>query len=215
MNQVSNRELSFLKANWDNFLYAVSVVDPEEQEYKLILQNYQEPQRGYHNLKHIQETLSDFEDVKEMLQNPLEVQMAIWYHDIIYDSTKQDNEEVSARIALNAAQKFGLGDSFGKRVHDLIIVTKGHLPSDNPDSRYLIDIDFGILGKDESRFDEYEQGIRKEYSQYPDKMYNYGRAEILKGFLERDFLYQTDYFREKYEANARKNLQKVIEILQK
>ena len=150
-----------------------------------------------------------------MLQNPLEVQMAIWYHDIVYDSTKQDNEEVSARIAQEAAQKFVLNNGFGQRVHDLIIVTKGHLPSNNPDSRYLIDIDFGILGKDEVRFNEYEQGIRKECSQYPDELYNQGRAEILKGFLERDFLYQTDYFRNNYEDKARKNLQKIIETLQK
>ena len=54
MSQLLNKDLSFLKANWDSFLSAASIVDLKEEEYNLILQNYQEPQRSYHNLKHIQ-----------------------------------------------------------------------------------------------------------------------------------------------------------------
>lgn len=212
MVQISNEELTFLKDNWNDFLNSANISNLGDKEFESIQQSYQG--RGYHNLMHIKEALLDLEEVKGLLQNPLEIQMAIWYHDIIYDSTKPDNEEASARVALEASKKFGLDNDFAQRVHDLIIVTKGHLPSDYPDSKYLIDIDFGILGKDEARFNEYEKGIRKEYSQYSDKIYNQGRVEILKSFLDRESLYQTKHFRNKYEKNARKNIQGLIEKLQ-
>lgn len=215
MRQLSNEDFIFLKLNWANFLSNAPIYEAKDQEFKFILQNYQEPSREYHNLLHIKEALLDFEEIRTLLKNPLEIQMAIWYHDIIYDSTKSDNEERSGKIGLEKARKFGFSSIFGKRVHDLILVTKDHLLSENPDSKYFIDIDLGILGKNKFRFNEYERCIRKEYSQYPDEIYKKGRIKILKDFLGREPLYQTDYFRKKYEKNAKKNLQKRVEILQK
>lgn len=203
-----------LRKAWERFCKDINAQENIEKEFEFVIKNYDEEGRGYHNLKHIEEALSDFEEVKDLLNEALEVQMAIWYHDIIYDSKRPDNEEASAKLAMDRAKILGLNSNFAKIVYGLIMLTKGHLPSDNPDSKYLIDIDFGILGKDSIRFSEYEKGIRKEYSNYEDKVYKLERIKVLKSFLARESIYQTEYFRNKYEKIARTNIQNLIAKLE-
>ena len=203
-----------LKKIWNQFCNDLNAQGNIEKEFEFLIKNYQEEGRGYHNLKHIEETLSDFEEVKDLINEALEVQMAIWYHDIIYDSKRPDNEETSAEIAIESAKRLNIDSHFAKKVYNLIILTKGHLPSNNPDSKYLIDIDFGILGKNSSRFAEYEDGIKKEYSNYSDGEYKTGRIKVLENFLNRESIYQTEYFRNKYEEKARKNILNLIKKLE-
>ncbi len=76
-----------------------------------------------------------------------------------------------------------------------------------------MDIDLSILGRDEQTFEEYEKGVRMEYGWVHEDSFRKGRTEILNGFLERDSIYQTGYFREKYEEKARDNLRHSISLL--
>src|SRR6185436_3143370 len=46
---------------------------------------YTAPHRAYHNFEHIVEMLKDFMEIKDLLENSLAVEFAIWYHDYIYD----------------------------------------------------------------------------------------------------------------------------------
>jgi len=71
----------------------------------------------------------------------------------------------------------------------------------------LLDLDLSILGKDPQYYLEYAAAVRKEYSIYPDFMYRRGRKKVLKKMLEQECIFKTDLFKEKYESQARKNLQ--------
>ncbi|MFA5888496.1 MAG: hypothetical protein WC852_07345, partial [Candidatus Nanoarchaeia archaeon] len=63
--------------------------------------------------------------------------------------------------------------------------------------------------------EEYEAGIRKEYSFYADEAYYPVRAWVLERFLAKEHIYHTEKFRNKYEAKARENLAELIKIIKK
>ena len=68
------------------------------------------------------------------------------------------------------------------------------------------DADFSILGAHWETYSIYSQNVRKEYSIYPDLVYNPGRKKVLKHFLEMTRIYKTDYFYSKLEELAKCNL---------
>jgi predicted metal-dependent HD superfamily phosphohydrolase len=47
----------------------------------------------------------------------------------------------------------------------------------------------------------------------PEPVYRGARAEILAGFQRRRSIYQTDFFRQRYEAPARANLARILKEL--
>jgi predicted metal-dependent HD superfamily phosphohydrolase len=95
-------------------------------------------------------------------------------------------------------------------VADLVLATRHDtLPAD-PDAQLLCDIDLSILGRDADRSARFEQQIRREYAWVPEPLYRSARAEVLAGFLARPAVYQTEFFRERYERGARSNLTRII-----
>lgn len=88
----------------------------------------------------------------------------------------------------------------------MILATKHHGKAENADTNWLIDADLSILGQDPATYGQYTLQIRKEYSIYPDFLYNPGRKKVLKYFLAMPRIYKTSDFSGKYEQQARINL---------
>ncbi|HEX7899907.1 MAG TPA: N-methyl-D-aspartate receptor NMDAR2C subunit [Planctomycetota bacterium] len=162
----------------------------------LLKARYAEPHRRYHTLEHIEHCLAEFDPA--LAQDPEAVELAIWFHDAVYDTRRSDNEERSAAWLLELLPE-------AKRAAELILVTKHHQAS-TPDEALLVDVDLAILGQSKERFDRYEKQIREEYAWVPGLIFRRKRRKILRGFLERPFIYGTEAFRAKYEAAARANL---------
>jgi predicted metal-dependent HD superfamily phosphohydrolase len=80
----------------------------------------------------------------------------------------------------------------------------------NLDEQTLVDIDLSILGERTERFKEYDFQVRQEYLWVPEDIYRMKRVEIFETFLARPFIYNTAYFRDHFEAQARQNLQRSI-----
>lgn len=179
--------------------------------HEKLLHRYSEPHRHYHNLRHIDACLEEYAEVRGLIQKPFEVWLAIWFHDAVYDPKQKDNEGLSAQYAI---ENLGIleRDSL-ELVSQLIIATKHDKQAASDDERYIMDIDLAILGKDRATFDGYEKSIRLEYEWVSEDRFREGRATILKGFLARPSIYQTEYFREKYEKTARSNLNRSISAL--
>jgi predicted metal-dependent HD superfamily phosphohydrolase len=169
-----------------------------------------EPHRAYHNFDHIGHCLAEFAAVKELAESPDAVELAIWFHDAIYDTHAKDNEEQSARLAAQFLDGVGVDPTLVSSVVSLIQTTKHTAPPTSPDAALLVDIDLAILGQPRERYARFEDEIRREYSWVPEPDFAAGRGTILRGFLERPAIYGTDSFCRRYEASARGNLRWAI-----
>ena len=176
---------------------------------------YTHKNRHYHNLSHIESMLLQAENIKSHIEDFPTLLYAIWYHDIIYKSTKKDNEEKSALFAKKSLIKLNFTENKIKNVENLIISTKKHqvILDKNSDNAYLLDFDLSILGKDWETYKNYTQQVRQEYKIYPDFLYNPGRKKVLLHFLERETLYFTESYKTQFENKARENIKRELETL--
>jgi pantetheine-phosphate adenylyltransferase len=168
--------------------------------------------RAYHNLTHVEECLKHVDTVEGELSDPKAVKFALWFHDAIYDTHRQDNEERSAEWAVTVAMGAGMGKEFADKVKGLILNTK-HFKDTDHDAQYLADIDLAILGQPTDVFNRYNQGIADEFYWVDQKPYNKARADVLSKFKVRKRLFKTDAFHDLYEARAKENMGRVIQEL--
>jgi predicted metal-dependent HD superfamily phosphohydrolase len=206
----------FLAAEWKKVSATVFKDDAYSAEvFKIIQDFYCENGRHYHTLEHIAACLNFLnsflkESIDEKPWNIDAVRLAIWFHDIIYNSKAKDNEERSANLArtliLGAKPELR---QLPEDVHHLIMLTKH--TNDAPtnltfEEKLLLDLDLSILGMDDGHFEKYEIEIRKEYMWVDNDMYNIGRLRIIVGFLNREKIFHTKYFSDLYELSAFRNL---------
>lgn len=169
--------------------------------------HYQAAGRHYHTLAHLADLLAWQERFATELQDSLSLQLAIWYHDLVYDPLRSDNEAQSAARACHDLRQWGLSAARIARVERLILATAGHQPrSEDLDERWFLDFDLSILGAKPTRYAAYAQAIRQEYAAVPDAAYRTGRSQLLQKLLDRPQLYFTPVIRAEREAQARVNL---------
>jgi len=61
---------------------------------------YTAPGRHYHDLTHIEDCLAALAAVDNLSASERDILTeAIWWHDVVYDATRSDNEELSAQLA--------------------------------------------------------------------------------------------------------------------
>jgi predicted metal-dependent HD superfamily phosphohydrolase len=191
----------------------VTTAGDPQPVYQDLVSRYSEPQRHYHDLRHIGECLAEFDLARQSAKDPLAVELAIWFHDGIYDPHAADNEERSAELAKQSIIQEGGEAELSRAVAALVLATKAHDPTLHPDAPLLVDVDLSILGQPKKRFQEYEAQIRGEYEWVPVKTFAAKRAEILESFLARERIYTTEYFFSQYEQRARQNLQDSVRAL--
>jgi predicted metal-dependent HD superfamily phosphohydrolase len=168
---------------------------------------YAEPTRFYHTAQHIRDCLAQLDLTRDLARHPDEVEVAIWFHDAVYLPGASDNEDRSARLAQTALLACAVPLEASRRVAKLVLATQHLTLPQEPDTQLLCDIDLSILGREPAAFAEFERQIRQEYAWVPEAIYRSSRSEILAGFLRRSAIYQTDHFRDRYEASARANLE--------
>jgi len=201
-----------LEKIYSELLYTIGFSEDEIQKnWEDLEKAYSKKSRHYHNLTHLKEMIKGFETYRDKLQNPNEILFSIFYHDFVYSASKKDNELKSAEFALAILpENINLNKQL---VFDAICATQQHQYNSIEDINWLIDFDLKILAKDWDDYKIYFEQIRKEYRIYPDFLYKPGRAKALKHFLENEFIFQTDEFRNLYEGKARINIEKEIELL--
>lgn len=162
---------------------------------------YTEPHRHYHHLGHIASSLAEFDATGS---NSYLIEGAIWFHDVIYDPKRGDNESASIAWFLDTTSSW-LDPRSATAITRLIEATDFRLPpSDDPDSRLMVDIDLAILSASPEVYGEYCLAIREEYGHVSDEAFREGRAKVMAGFLERP-IYRTEGFIGR-EEQARENI---------
>lgn len=212
---VDDEDIMFLKSQWDNlssFYTADKTI--KEDSFQVLKEQYSEKSRFYHNFSHVKALLNLFDSLENQIQDRNAIQFSIWFHDVIYDTKRSDNEEESARLAAEMLDKLHVNTETIEFVRDLILATKDH-SGRNPSygAKLFLDMDLAILGMSEQIYKEYSQAIREEYSWVSESMYRKGRKKVLKSFVEREKIYFTDEMKVRYEEQARKNINSEIKSL--
>jgi len=189
---------------------ALGVPTPDDALYRQLIGRYAEPHRKYHNARHLGECLAGLAPVRAEAAHPGEVELALWFHDAVYDARSQDNEERSADWARTACRQAGLPAEVADRVGGLVIATRHDAVPQSGDARIIADIDLSILGAAPARFDEYERQIRQEYAWVPAQFFRRERRRILEGFLDRPRIFHSMHFFQSLESAARDNLRRSI-----
>lgn len=198
-----------LRARWTALWQRLGLPEPEGL-CGALLDAYSEPQRHYHTLQHLGECLALAETFKAEAEHIDEIELALWFHDAVYDVHAHDNEARSAHWAVTALGAAGLGEQACNRIYNLIMATRHSALPGTLDAALLTDIDLSILGAPEPRFAEYEQQIRDEYAWVASDVYAAKRRAVLQGFFEREPIYATPALRHRFEEQARRNLAHAI-----
>lgn len=216
------RKMRPITAAHEAMLRATPLVLPEGQLAELAA-TYATPLRAYHNFGHVQEVLRHHADVADGpgWTQPVETYLAVLYHDAIYEAGRKDNETRSAEFAIAEIARWLPGaDIDATRVTELIEFTARHgqfTPEDfgdgatADDTRHFLDCDMAILGAEPAVFDAYDRGIVAEYRGHvPGWLFKLNRRRFLKALLAKPRIYLSDFFHQRYDAQARANLRRAI-----
>ncbi len=186
--------------------------------YANIIEAYQN--RAYHNLSHIGYMLNmlqiyqHYKTGKKDLTNLDSLIFAIFMHDYVYNALGVDNEEKSVEAFNKIEGAYFHSISNREKIVDLILATKHDKSARNEDEALIADLDLSILGtSSEALWRWYCHSIRKEYDSVPTEDYRSGRIAILEKFLQRTRIFQTEFFYDMQEKQARKNILSEIERL--
>ncbi len=186
---------------------------PCDDVFDALVNAYSEKHRHYHNQSHIDAVLRHLDDVWPLADKPHEIELALWFHDAIYEPFSSSNELDSANWAGEFLGAHSRSKDEIKRIHDMIMATL-HIDREvTSDEALMVDIDLTILGSRDEVYDEFEKNIRKEYRLVPFFLYRSKRKEILRNFLDRDCIYKKSHFYDLLEKQARANIVRAIESL--
>jgi predicted metal-dependent HD superfamily phosphohydrolase len=180
---------------------------------------YAKPHRFYHGQAHIDALLGAPAGQGGHIAYPAAAELAVWYHDAIYDPAAGDNEDRSA--ALLVAEMDGLAcPSIVRAAEGMVRATAGHeLPANllewlRGNTATFLDLDMAVLGANAGDYDAYETRIAAEYARVHGlSVYHSGRAAFLHGMLARKRLFHTERFHLCLDAPARTNLQRARQAL--
>jgi predicted metal-dependent HD superfamily phosphohydrolase len=179
---------------------------------------YSAPDRHYHNLGHVEALLGLMRDNLTFLSDPAAIEAAVWFHDAIYDTHRNDNEARSADLARERLSDTAAAEQMD-RIVAMISATANHTLPSFPDERaasdcaLFLDMDLAILASPAAPFAAYEAAVRREYGWVPEPMWIAGRRRVLEGFLARPNIYASPQFRARCEAAARRNLNQALAAL--
>lgn len=213
--QIDESGQSFLRQQWNqlcaNYERSSSA---SHAAFALLSEKYSEKHRAYHNLSHIRALLTHAESFCHELQNYEAVAFAIWFHDAIYNTKRNDNEEKSAELGEEMLSQLSVPREMIAASKQMILATKKHeLLNDSADLKCFLDFDLSILGTSAEVYEQYSQAIRKEYSWVPYFLYRKGRKKVLESFLKRERLYFTDAMKARSEVQARQNIENELKQL--
>jgi predicted metal-dependent HD superfamily phosphohydrolase len=178
---VTPERIEALQGQWCRLLGSLGVpVADCYAPFDRLVERYTEPHRHYHTLEHIGEMLRVAGRLAKEVKDPASLQLAIWYHDAIYDPTRSDNEAQSAALAHEELKIFAIPTEL---IEERILATDHKSdPRECLENAIILDADLAILGASVARYDRYAVDIRKEYGYVPEAEYRAGRAAVLKSF---------------------------------
>ena len=177
--------------------------------FRQLLKAYSEPQRHYHSVQHIVECLKHLDEVRHLLQDAQGVELALWFHDAVFDVRAADNEEKSAAWATQSLALLDVSSDNIDIVRHLILSTKpSYARTDSFLEDWMHDIDLHIFGVHVPKFAQFTQDIRQEFAWVDDLNYRRGHDLVMRRLITNPHgIYRTEAGRLDYEETARTNIE--------
>ncbi len=173
---------------------------------------YAEAQRHYHTLAHVEALLGHLERHRSLAARPAEIEAAIWFHDVVYDPRRSDNETRSAEVARAELDALDWPPGRVERVAAMVEATRRHQADErDADTWLFLDFDLSVLAAPAAQYDAYSRAIRAEFAWVPPADYHAGRGRVLASFLSRERIYRTPVLQDLWEGAARRNLERELE----
>ena len=187
--------------------------DESDVIYRQLIDAYSEPQRRYHTLLHLERCLLLLDKIRPELQIPEALELAIWFHDVVYQPGAVDNEQRSADQFM--ATTNGVFDvTVRNTVYRHIMATR-HDGSevDNTDTKFLLDIDLASFGSPWAEFISDSDNLRLELKDLSDEEFYQKQAAFQDKLFAQPRFFKSDYFYDKYETQARQNRSDYLEYV--
>lgn len=207
-----------LRLRWLTFTSSrlVSIDETTSSEwFETIADRYNETHRAYHTLTHINSMLTLMDSLN---RQSVAIELATWFHDVIYDPTRSDNEEQSAVLFEEFARRVNLSAELATRVRRFIVATAKHRLEDDlatdADAQLFLDLDLSILAAPADQYDAYARGIRVEYKHVPSDAYLKGRPQVLRSLTSKAVFVSELFHTDAFESAAKANVQREIDVLE-
>lgn len=217
--QLQKRLSSFLKSHFGDLQPSSAAAGSTGTDNVLdvlatdVVASYEDGSRHYHNLSHIRHCLEALDQISVRsaipgltAQDAATIELALWYHDVVYNPFSKTNERDSAERLFRELSNYK-SDLKIKFANEMILASANHLaaePSTEAVSLFL-DLDMGILGQQPKAYQSYTRNIRLEYAKVPALLFYRGRKRLLKNWSSQP-IYRTNYFQEHFELQAKQNL---------
>ena len=195
-------------ALWERCLHA-GAADDAGKVFGKVLAHYSESHRRYHTPHHIDHCLGQFDLATAEIDDPDGVEMAIWFHDVIYNVPTTDNELRSAELFLDITRD-RVDESFGQSVYDMIMITRHPATPTSNDERVIVDVDLSSFALPWQEFKKDSENVRDEFPDRADEDFYSAHMKFMRSLLKRKRFFASEFFRRKYEKNARENVKRLI-----
>lgn len=132
---------------------------------------------------------------------------AAFFHDVIYEVTRSDNESASGQLADRALTELGWKSARCGHVVAMIEATATHdVDGADADTQVLLAADLAVLAAEPTRYADYVRSVRREYAHVSDADWQLGRSGVLRSLLERPNLYAPALQLHGWDDRARANM---------
>ena len=181
--------------------------------FDVLYRYYSERCRHYHTPDHIEHCLRQFDAAADLMDEPDAVEMALWFHDAIYEIEADDNEARSAGLFEELAGGTMPG-AFKRRVRELIMVTTHQGAPASRDEGFIVDIDLSSFGLPWDEFLRDSAAVRAEFGDIDDATFYPRQLDFMKRLLDRPGFCFTEFFRDRHGARAHRNIRRTIEAME-
>ncbi|MGY1705570.1 metal-dependent phosphohydrolase [Geodermatophilus sp. SYSU D00697] len=182
-------------------------------EWAALVAAWSEPHRRYHDLAHLAAVLGLVGELADAAADPDAVRLAAWYHDVVYDPRRADNEQVSAQRA-RAGLRGLVPEERVEEVVRLVLLTAGHDPAPgDANGAVLCDADLAVLAGPPAAYAAYASAVREEYAHLSDAEFTSGRTAVLEHLLALPQLYRLPAVAPEWTPRARANMAAELSLL--
>lgn len=177
-----------------------------------LLSFYAESERFYHTFHHIEFCLGLLDQVKGQSADADSIELAIWFHDAVYNFPLVENEKLSAEYFMEVSEGY-LSKEQRQKIYGLVIVTDHKTKPTDTDQKILVDIDLSSFGLPWQRFIDDGENVRRELSYLNEDDFYRQQIGFMKQLTAAENFYKTPWFQDQFEATARANIGEYLELL--